>query len=110
MLEERGAGSRHQITGSYNMKRTSKYPAVWCDFNACGWSGRPDDDCFYVLDQTRLTQLGAKAEDNVDDIPARKFVSVAGEEPPAGRAHGHGTITAPIDRFDRVRVVFEVIQ
>jgi hypothetical protein len=22
---------------------------VWCDFNACGWSGLPDDNCYYVL-------------------------------------------------------------
>ncbi len=31
---------------------------VECDFNACGWSGAADDDCYYVLDQQALVQLG----------------------------------------------------
>jgi len=22
---------------------------VWCDFNACGWSGTDGDDCYYVF-------------------------------------------------------------
>jgi hypothetical protein len=43
----------------------SKYPPVWCDFNACGWSGRPEDNCYYVLDQKRLAEVGAKAGDRV---------------------------------------------
>ncbi|MEO8269316.1 MAG: hypothetical protein ABI557_06325 [Aureliella sp.] len=25
-------------------------PHIWCDFNACGWTGAHDDDCYYVLD------------------------------------------------------------
>lgn len=29
-------------------------PRVWCDFNACGWSGDPDDDCYYVLNSDDL--------------------------------------------------------
>jgi hypothetical protein len=43
----------------------AKYPPVWCDFNACGWSGRPEDNCFYVLDEKRLAELVAKAGDKV---------------------------------------------
>ncbi|HAM21733.1 MAG TPA: hypothetical protein DCQ04_05550 [Actinobacteria bacterium] len=43
------------------MTTPSTHPAVWCDFNAGGWSGRPDDDCYYVLDRERLKDLKAKA-------------------------------------------------
>jgi hypothetical protein len=43
------------------MTSASKFPAVWCDFNAGGWSGRPDDDCYYVLDKKRLEEVKAKA-------------------------------------------------
>ena len=34
-------------------------PAIWCDFNACGWSGEEDDDCYYVLDGAALKSLPA---------------------------------------------------
>lgn len=34
-------------------------PRVWCDFNARGWSGEPDDDCFYVLAPTDLDTIDA---------------------------------------------------
>lgn len=34
-------------------------PRVGCDFNACGWSGEEDDDCFYVLDREDLRALPA---------------------------------------------------
>jgi hypothetical protein len=54
------------------MSAPSKYPAVRCDFNACGWAGRPDDDCYYVVDRKRLEYLKATAGMNVlpydDDI------------------------------------------
>ena len=32
-------------------------PRVWCDFNACGWSGEPDDDCYYVFDKQEVAAL-----------------------------------------------------
>jgi hypothetical protein len=62
----------------------SNYPPVWCDFNACGWSGKPDDDCFYVLDLKRLAELGAKAGDTVflymeDSADGREVTGVEGE-------------------------------
>jgi hypothetical protein len=28
-----------------------------CDFNACGWSGEPDDVCFYWFDPEQLKRL-----------------------------------------------------
>ncbi len=43
----------------------SLYPPLWCDFNACGWSGKPDDTCYYALDRKRLVELGSKAGDKV---------------------------------------------
>ena len=33
------------------MKSPSDFPPLWCDFNAGGWSGRPDDNCYYSLDK-----------------------------------------------------------
>jgi hypothetical protein len=33
-------------------------PRVWCDFNACGWTGEPGDDCFYAFDRAVLENLG----------------------------------------------------
>ena len=24
-------------------------PVLWCDFNACGWSGEKGDTCYYVV-------------------------------------------------------------
>ncbi len=35
-------------------------PPLWCDFNACGWSGEPDDNCYYVLDRRALDALPAR--------------------------------------------------
>jgi hypothetical protein len=35
-------------------------PRLWCDFNACGWSGEPDDRCYYAFDQQALTALGPR--------------------------------------------------
>ena len=66
------------------MSAPSKYPAVWCDFNACGWSGNEDDTCFYVLDQKRLVELGSKADDRVflfmeDSADGRQITGVEGE-------------------------------
>ena len=34
----------------------SNTPRVWCDFNAIGWSGDPDDDAYYVFDAAALAQ------------------------------------------------------
>jgi hypothetical protein len=36
-------------------------PRVWCDFNACGWSGEPGDNCYYALDVGALAALGPAA-------------------------------------------------
>ena len=33
-------------------------PRVWCDFNACGWTGEPGDDCYYVLDVEAIAARG----------------------------------------------------
>jgi hypothetical protein len=33
-------------------------PKIWCDFNACGWSGEPGDGCYYVFDERALLELG----------------------------------------------------
>jgi hypothetical protein len=49
----------------HKMPPQSSCPPVWCDFNACGWSGQPGDNCFYVLDKQRLVELRAKAGDRV---------------------------------------------
>ncbi len=35
-------------------------PKVWCDFNACGWSGEPGDDCFYSFDRAGLAALSPR--------------------------------------------------
>jgi len=32
-------------------------PRVWCDFNACGWSGAPDDNCYYAFDKEAVLAL-----------------------------------------------------
>jgi hypothetical protein len=29
-------------------------PRVWCDFNACGWSGEVGDDCYYAFDREAI--------------------------------------------------------
>lgn len=29
----------------------SSLPKVLCDFNACGWTGAPDDNCYYAFDK-----------------------------------------------------------
>jgi hypothetical protein len=62
----------------------STHPVVWCDFNACGWSGRPHDNCFYLLDQKRLAELGAKVGDKVflymeDSDDGREVTGIEGE-------------------------------
>ena len=35
-------------------------PALWCDFNACGLSGLPDDNCYYSMKQQTLEEIGLK--------------------------------------------------
>src|SRR5262245_35824077 len=32
-------------------------PIIGCDFNACGWSGQDDDNCYYVLDLAAIARL-----------------------------------------------------
>ncbi len=32
-------------------------PRLWCDFNACGWSGDAGDDCYYAFDKQALATL-----------------------------------------------------
>jgi hypothetical protein len=36
-------------------------PRLWCDFNACGWSGEPGDDCFYAFDTVGLEDFAPQA-------------------------------------------------
>ena len=40
-----------------NMPPDPSLPRIWCDFNACGWSGEPDDNCFYALDEAAILAL-----------------------------------------------------
>lgn len=35
----------------------SSLPRLWCDFNACGWSGVSGDNCFYVFDKNAFQAL-----------------------------------------------------
>jgi hypothetical protein len=35
-------------------------PRLWCDFNAEGWTGAPDDTCYYAFDQQALARLGPR--------------------------------------------------
>jgi hypothetical protein len=37
--------------------RLRQLPRVWCDFNAIGWSGEPDDSCIYTFDLTILDYM-----------------------------------------------------
>jgi hypothetical protein len=39
------------------MKPNASLPRISCDFNACGWSGAPDDDCYYAFDKQAVTAL-----------------------------------------------------
>lgn len=32
-------------------------PALWCDFNACGLSGLPGDNCYYSMKSDTLAAL-----------------------------------------------------
>lgn len=34
-------------------------PRVWCDFNACGWNGEDDDDCYYQLDSADIDAINS---------------------------------------------------
>jgi hypothetical protein len=36
-------------------------PRLWCDLNACGWSGAPDDNCYYALHRVQLAALSPAA-------------------------------------------------
>lgn len=38
-------------------KPSKDLPVVDCDFNACGLSGEPSDDCYYRLDPVALAKL-----------------------------------------------------
>ena len=35
-------------------------PQLWCDFNACGWTGEPGDNCFYAFDRAGLEALSPR--------------------------------------------------
>ncbi|HUA67914.1 MAG TPA: hypothetical protein VMA13_05140, partial [Candidatus Saccharimonadales bacterium] len=35
-------------------------PRLWCDLNACGLSGEPDDNCYYALHKEQLPALQPK--------------------------------------------------
>ena len=35
-------------------------PRLFCDFNAQGWSGAPDDNCYYAFDEKRLAEIDPK--------------------------------------------------
>ena len=65
------------------MTKPSEFPPLWCDFNACGLSGRPDDNCFYSLDKVRALEFKAGDrvflydDDIVDDKPG--VVGIEGE-------------------------------
>ncbi len=57
-------------------------PAVWCDFNACGWSGEPDDTCFYILDRNALAALRAGSGTRIfiymeNDVAGQQIVGCA---------------------------------
>lgn len=41
------------------MRKTTSnlFPRLWCDFNAQGWSGSPDDNCYYILSSEQLALL-----------------------------------------------------
>jgi hypothetical protein len=47
-------------------------PPLRCDFNACGWSGEPDDNCYYSLYRDELARLNPPSGKQVyiydDDI------------------------------------------
>jgi len=30
---------------------------LWCDFNACGWSGEANDNCYYALHREQLARI-----------------------------------------------------
>jgi hypothetical protein len=32
-------------------------PKLWCDFNACGWSGEAGDNCYYSLHREQIAKL-----------------------------------------------------
>ena len=81
------------------MASRSKYPAVWCDFKACGCSGRQDDNCFYVLDQRRLRELGARSGDKVflfmaDSADGQEVTGIEGEL----LAFGRKLIARPLEQ------------
>lgn len=65
-------------------------PRVWCDFNACGWSGG-SDDCYYVLDSSDLVAANAceglcvLLYDWEDDPQTEVLARVAELEPWNGR-------------------------
>jgi hypothetical protein len=41
-----------------NDEERLRLPWIWCDFNAQGWSGAPDDTCYYVWDEKALDAIG----------------------------------------------------
>jgi hypothetical protein len=57
------------------MSKPSQFPPLWCDFNACGLSRRPDDDCYYALhpEEVKAFAVGDRVflydDDVVDGAP-----------------------------------------
>ena len=43
-----------------NTPASTDLPKVHCDFQACGWSGEPGDDCFYSFDEASLEALSPR--------------------------------------------------
>jgi hypothetical protein len=44
-------------TNPYDLPQNDSLPRIWCDFNACGWSGEEGDDCFYAFDRKALNAI-----------------------------------------------------
>jgi hypothetical protein len=47
-------GANNELIGYFHHQWPVK---LWCDFNACGWSGEPDDHCYYAFKQDQLEEL-----------------------------------------------------
>ena len=72
-------------------------PPLRCDFNACGWSGEPEDNCYYSLHREMLERLNPSAgvqvfiyDDDISDNGAPEvFGCVARLEPVLARGQPH---------------------
>lgn len=48
---------RQQDTHMTSSLPSRLLPKLWCDLNACGWTGEAGDDCYYLFDRERLAVL-----------------------------------------------------